>query len=149
MSLKFFSFSKVSNLPLFSFSDINSLTHIWVYIFYLHIYTYIPIVILFYMCVCVCVWSWFSSVQLFVTPWTISHQVPLSLGFSRQKYWSRLPCHPPGDLPHPGSNSCLLKLCTTGEFFTTEPPESPLFYNVVKLHLLSYNLVLSFNIMYF
>ena len=55
MSLKFFSFSKVSNLPLFSFSDINSLTHIWVYIFYLHIYTYIPIVILFYMCVCVCV----------------------------------------------------------------------------------------------
>ena len=42
-----------------------------------------------------------SCVQLFVTPWTISHQV--SLGFSRQEYWSGLPSPYPGDLPHPGT----------------------------------------------
>ena len=36
------------------------------------------------------------------TPWTAAHQVPLSMGFSRQEYWSRLPCPPPGDLPNPG-----------------------------------------------
>ena len=43
-----------------------------------------------------------SHVQLFVTPWTIARQVPLSLGFSRQEYWSDLPCPPSGDLPDPG-----------------------------------------------
>ena len=36
------------------------------------------------------------------TPWTIARQAPLSMGFSRQKYWSGLPCPPPGDLLHPG-----------------------------------------------
>ena len=35
--------------------------------------------------------SHFSRVQLFVTPWTVAHQVPLSMGFSRQEYWSGLP----------------------------------------------------------
>ena len=40
-------------------------------------------------------------VQLFKTPWTIACQAPLSLGFSRQEYWSRLPFPPPGDLPYP------------------------------------------------
>ena len=42
-----------------------------------------------------------SHVQLFVTPWTIAHQVPLSMGFSRQEYWSGLPFPTPGDLPDP------------------------------------------------
>ena len=37
-----------------------------------------------------------------MTPWTIACQVPLSMGFSRQEYWSGLPCPPPGDLPNPG-----------------------------------------------
>ena len=36
------------------------------------------------------------------TPWTVARQAPLSMGFSRQEYWSGLPCPPPGDLPHPG-----------------------------------------------
>ena len=44
----------------------------------------------------------FSSVLLFATLWTVVHQAPLSMGFSRQEYWSRLPCPPPGDLPKPG-----------------------------------------------
>ena len=43
-----------------------------------------------------------SCVQLFMTPWTVAHQVPLSMGFSRQEYWSGLPCPLPGDLPNPG-----------------------------------------------
>ena len=53
--------------------------------------------------ICVCVRAR-SVVQLcpFVTPWTVAHQAPLSMGFSRQKYWSGLPCPPPGDLPDPG-----------------------------------------------
>ena len=43
-----------------------------------------------------------QSVRLFVTPWTIVHQAPLSMGFSRPEYWSGLPFSPPGDLPNPG-----------------------------------------------
>ena len=43
-----------------------------------------------------------SRVRLFVIPWTVVHQVPLSVGFSRQEYWSGLPFPSPGDLPDPG-----------------------------------------------
>ena len=46
--------------------------------------------------------SYFSCVQLFATAWTVACQAPLSLGFSRQEYWSGLPCLSPGDLPDPG-----------------------------------------------
>ena len=42
-------------------------------------------------------------VQLFVTPWTVALQAPLSMGFSRQESWSGLPFPPPGDLPDPGT----------------------------------------------
>ena len=41
-------------------------------------------------------------VRPFVIPWTVAHQAPLSVGFSTQEDWSRLPRSPPGDLPHPG-----------------------------------------------
>ena len=47
--------------------------------------------------------SCLSPVQLFVTMWTIDHQTPLSMGFSRQEYWGGLPCPLPGDLPDPGT----------------------------------------------
>ena len=40
--------------------------------------------------------------QLFGTPWPVTHQAPLSMGFPRHEYWSRLPFPPPGDLPAPG-----------------------------------------------
>ena len=43
-----------------------------------------------------------SHVQLFVAPWTTAHKAPLSMGFSRQEYWSEFPFPPPGDLPNPG-----------------------------------------------
>ena len=50
---------------------------------------------------CLCAKS-LSRVRLFVTPWAVAHQGPLSMGFSRQEYWSGLPFPSPGDLPHPG-----------------------------------------------
>ena len=56
----------------------------------------------------------------FVTLWTIAHQAPLSMGFSRQEYWSGLPCLPPGDLPNPGIKPMSPALA--GGFFTIEPP---------------------------
>ena len=43
-----------------------------------------------------------SHVQLFAAPWTVAYQVPLSMGFSRQEYWSGLPFPSPGDLPNRG-----------------------------------------------
>ena len=46
--------------------------------------------------------SLFSHVQLVVTLWTVAFQASLSMGFSRQEYWSELPCPPPGDLPEAG-----------------------------------------------
>ena len=53
------------------------------------------------MCVCICGHP-FSWVWLFVIPWTKARQAPLSMEFSRQEYWSGLPCSSPGDLPDPG-----------------------------------------------
>ena len=46
--------------------------------------------------------SHFSSVRLFATLWTVACQASLSVGFSRQEYWSGLPCPPPGNIPDPG-----------------------------------------------
>ena len=43
-----------------------------------------------------------QSCLTLVTPWTVAHQAPLYIGFSRQEYWSRLPFPSPGDLPNPG-----------------------------------------------
>ena len=43
-----------------------------------------------------------SRVLLFATPWTVAHQAPPSMGFSRQEYWSGVPFPSPGDLPNPG-----------------------------------------------
>ena len=52
--------------------------------------------------------------------WTIVYQAPLSMGFSRQKYWSRLPCPPPGDLPNPGIEpTSLTSAALASCFFTT------------------------------
>ena len=54
------------------------------------------------VCVCTCVLSRFSFVKLFATLWTVACQIPLSMGLSRQEYWSGLPCSPPGGRPNPG-----------------------------------------------
>ena len=46
--------------------------------------------------------KWLSRVRLFVTPWTVAYEAPLSMGFSKQEYWSGLPFPSPGDLPNLG-----------------------------------------------
>ena len=66
-----------------------------------------------------CLLSQFSCVWLFVTLWTVAHQGPLSLEFSRQEYWSGLPFRPPGDLPDPGMEpKSLTSPALAGGFFT-------------------------------
>ena len=67
-----------------------------------------------------CALSRFSHVRLFETLWTVAHQAPLSMGFSRQEYWSGLPCPPPGDLPDPRTEPrSLLSPELAGRFFST------------------------------
>ena len=64
--------------------------------------------------------SWTQLSDWTTTPWTVAHQAPLSVGFSRQEYWSGLPCPPAGDLPHPGIESALLTSpALAGRFFTS------------------------------
>ena len=64
--------------------------------------------------------SHLSHVQLFATLWTVACQAPLSMGCSRQEYWSGLPCPSLGDLPHPGIESLsLMSAALAGRFFTT------------------------------
>ena len=82
------------------------------------------------VCVCVCVHAHarvnacplnrFSHVQPFATLWTEACQVSLPMEFSRQEYWSRLPCPPPRDIPHPGTEPTSLKShALASRFFTT------------------------------
>ena len=55
-----------------------------------------------------------------VTPWTVAHQAPLSMEFSRQEYWSGLPCPPPGDVPDPRIEpASITSLALAGRFITT------------------------------
>ena len=57
-----------------------------------------------------------------MTPWTVARQAPLSMEFSKQEYWSGLPCPPPWDLPDPGIKpTSLMSLALAGVFFTTVP----------------------------
>ena len=69
-----------------------------------------------------------SHGQQFATPW-VAHQAPLSLEFSKQEYWTRLPFPIPGDLPNPRIESVSPAL--VGEFFSTVPPEKSFMYIVV------------------
>ena len=64
-----------------------------------------------------------SRVQLFVTPWTVAYQVPPSMGFSRQEYWSGLPFPSPGYFPDPGIEPGSPTL--QADALTSEPPGKP------------------------
>ena len=67
-----------------------------------------------------------SCVRLLATPWTVAHQAPLSMEFSRQEYWRRLLFPTRGDLPEPGSEATfLISPALAGQFFTTRPPGNP------------------------
>ena len=59
----------------------------------------------------------------FVTPWTVAHQAPLSMGLPRQEYWSGLPFPSPADLPSIGTEPTSPAL--SGGFFTSKPPRKP------------------------
>ena len=64
-----------------------------------------------------------QSCPLFATPWTVAHQAPLSMGFSRQEYWRCLPFPSPGDLPDPGIEPRSPAL--QADILTSEPPGKP------------------------
>ena len=79
--------------------------------------------------VCACA-QLLSCARLFAAPWTVAHQAPLSMEFSRQEYWSGLPFPSPGVLPHSGIEPASLALA--GGFFTTEPPGKPVYTYAYK-----------------
>ena len=66
-----------------------------------------------------------SRVQLFVIPWTVAHQAPLSMEFSRQDCWSGLPFPPPEDLPNSGTEPGSAAL--QADSLLSEPPGKPAF----------------------
>ena len=73
-----------------------------------------------------CMLSHFSCAQLFVILWTVACQALLSMGFSRQEYWSGLPCSPPGDLPDPGIKPVPpVSPAFQVDSLLTEPPGKP------------------------
>ena len=82
-----------------------------------------------------------SHARLFVTPQTGGHQVPLSMEFSTQEYWSGLPFSTPGDLPDPGIEPLsLMSPALAGGFFTTAPPEKPTYNNTDRNNYLQNSL---------
>ena len=89
----------------------------------------------------VCMLSHFSHVRLLATLWTVAHQVPLSMGFSRPEHWSGLPHPLPGDRPNPGTEPASLKSpALVGRFFTISATwEAP------HIHIMGYYLTLKSN----
>ena len=83
---------------------------------------------------CVFVISCFSCIGLYMTLGTVAHQAPLSMGFSRQEYWSGLSCPPPGDLPNPGIKPRSPTLQT--DSLPTKPSGKPKNTGVGSLSLL-------------
>ena len=77
----------------------------------------------YYSCLKVKVTS-LSRFRLFVTSWTVAHQGPPSMEFSRQEYWSGLPFPSPGDLPNPGTEPGSPAL--RADALPSEPPGNPL-----------------------
>ena len=79
---------------------------------------------------CACMLSCFSCVRLCASLWTVARQAPLSMGSSRQEYWSGLPCPPPGDLSEPGTEPAFLMSPALSAGFlplAPLPPGNPLY----------------------
>ena len=84
-----------------------------------------------------CKLSHFSCVRFFATLWTVAHQAPLSMGFSRQEYLSGLPCPPPRDLPHSGIEpESLTSPALAGGFFTSPAPLGKPIYIYIYIYIL-------------
>ena len=78
-----------------------------------------------------------SCVRLFATPWTVAHQAPLSMGFSRQRYWSGISFPSPGDLPNPGMEPACLKspALAGGLFYHWATKEAPVLHFIGRRKL--------------
>jgi len=107
---------------------------------YMCVYVYMSMCVCIYVCVHAC---WFVLVVSdSASLWTIAHQTPLSMGFSRQEYWSGLPCPPPGNLPDPvikPTSLCLLyrQVCS----LPLAPPGNPMYtcvYVRIGVHVCVY-----------
>ena len=83
----------------------------------------------------------FSRVQLFATQWPAAHQAPLSMGFSRQEYWSGLPFPSPGNLPNPGIEPVSAAL--RADSLLSEPPGMIIEHVLITFHLGNIALLLS------
>ena len=83
-----------------------------------------------------------SRVRLIATPWTVSYQAPPSMGFSRQEYWSGLPCPSPRDLPNPGIEPRSPEF--QADDLTSEPPGKPQ-YNTYSNAQILYEMSSSIN----
>ena len=81
-----------------------------------------------------------SYVRLFVTPWTIAHQAALSMGFSRQEYWSGLPFPSAGDLPNPGIEAGRSPTLQA-DALPSEPPGNQLQYSCLENSMDKWSLV--------
>ena len=82
----------------------------------------------------VCMLSCFSHVPLFATQWTVTHQAPMSMGFSRQEYWNGLLFPPPGAFADPGIElMSIMSPVLAGAFFTTSHLESSYVQNIRQL----------------
>ena len=92
-----------------------------------------------YICICV-----LSRIWLFVTPWTVAHQFPLSMEFSGKEYWSGLPCSPPEDLPNPG-----IKLGSLALQVDSLPAEQPgkTVYMYIYIYVIKWNIMHVFPIL--
>ena len=100
-----------------------------------YISTNSPQVFSFFHVVFLLLQSHFGHVRLFATLGTIALQAPLSMGFSRQEYWSALPCPPPRGLSDTGIEpTSLMSPVLTGGFFTTRGTwEAPWFFTALKI----------------
>ena len=77
-----------------------------------------------------------STVRLPATPWTVARQAPLSMGFSRKKYWSGSSCPPSGDLPDPGIEPKSHVPCIGDGFFTTSATGKPKFFSHIQVQMI-------------
>ena len=71
----------------------------------------------------ICMLSCFSHVQLFAILWTVDHQAPLLMGFSRQEHWSGLPCSSFRGSSRPRDRTCICRFCIAGRFLPRELTE--------------------------
>ena len=85
---------------------------------------------------CACMLTCLSCVQLSAISWPVAHQAPLSMGFSKQEYWSGLPCLSPGDLPNPGIEP--ISPPVQADSLPSEPPGKPKNTGVDSISLLQW-----------